>query len=128
MLKNINKKKKIITNKFIFWKKKIIKKKYYLSIFISNKKHISILNKKYRKKNKPTDILSFLSDIKNNLGDIIVCQPLIKKIDIETTLIHGILHLLNYDHEKKKDKNIMLKLERKIGMSGIEPPTITTSK
>ena len=67
---------------------------------------------------------------KNNKirGEIYLCKTLLKTKSNKKLLIHGLLHLLNYNHIKKNDYKIMKKLEKIIGMSGIEPPTITTSK
>lgn len=90
-----------------------------------NKYIIKALNKRYRKKNNPTDILTFREI---NIFYIIICIDLIKKNKIDKILIHGVLHLIGYDHKKLKDEKIMNKIGFKIGMSGIEPPTITTSK
>ncbi|MFH1401963.1 MAG: rRNA maturation RNase YbeY [Parcubacteria group bacterium] len=69
------------------------------------------LNKKYRKKNTATDVLSFMFE---GSGEIILCPAVIKrnakdlsenfKKELERVLIHGILHVLGYDHEKKDDK------------------------
>jgi probable rRNA maturation factor len=83
-----------------------------LSIAFVGKDIIKGLNKKYRKKNKPTDVLSFAGDLKleKTLGEIVICPEIVKKnakIDnspfkkeLAKVLIHGILHLLGYDHEK----------------------------
>lgn len=119
-----------------FWINKVIKKQLNININITNKLHIKILNKKYRNINKPTDILTFKNDyiIKNTIGDIIICKQLIKRNKQKTLenwhiiITHGVLHLLNYDHKKNYDNYIMCSLQKKIGMSGIEPPTTTTSK
>lgn len=119
-----------------FWINKIIKKQLNININITNKLHIKILNKKYRNINKPTDILTFKNEyiIKNTIGDIIICKQLIKSNKQKTLenwhiiITHGVLHLLNYDHKKNYDNYIMCSLQKKIGMSGIEPPTTTTSK
>ena len=115
--------------KIYILKNKIIKKNYGINIIILSKKEIKILNKKYRKVNKETDILTFSNDIQINLlGDIILCMEVIENTYINKTLIHGILHLLEYNHIQLTDAKIMHQVENKIGMSGIEPPTITTSK
>lgn len=75
------------------------------------------LNKKYRKKDAPTDVLSF--DYEDE-GDIILCINQIDKLKesqeklseaVLKTLIHGALHLFGFDHEKNKDRDIMEKLE-----------------
>ncbi|PIR71400.1 MAG: rRNA maturation RNase YbeY, partial [Candidatus Nealsonbacteria bacterium CG10_big_fil_rev_8_21_14_0_10_37_25] len=69
------------------------------------------LNKKYRGKNRMTDVLSFPD---NGLGEIVICLREVKKNakkfgssfkkELSTCLIHGILHLLGYDHEKSVEE------------------------
>ena len=108
-------------------KKEKPKRKIDLSIALVNPLRIKELNKKYLKKNKPTDILSFPEDKKflekfktssskksRNLGEIIICPGEIKKNakkfelsfnkELTKVLIHGILHLLGYGHENSKRK------------------------
>ena len=80
-----------------------------LSIALVEPKRIKDLNIKYRKKNKTTDVLSFLYD---GSGEVVICPEVVKKNakkfcltfkkELTRTLIHGILHLLGYDHEKSK--------------------------
>jgi len=80
-----------------------------LSIALVGRKRIRELNKKYRKKNRATDVLSF-SDEQIGLGEIVICIREIKKNakkfnctleeELARVLIHGILHLLGYEHEK----------------------------
>lgn len=110
--------------------KKIIKNKTKINIKITTIKQIQNLNKKYRKINKPTDILTFnnKTNKKNIIIDIILCFKMIKNLTLEEIITHGILHSIKYRHTKLKENKIMKKLQLKIGMSGIEPPTITTSK
>lgn len=77
-------------------------------IFVSKEK-IKILNKKYRFKNSYTDVLSFNSDEKGYLGDIILSKEIVAKyakkfkcseeIELKRDIIHGILHLIGYDHK-----------------------------
>lgn len=103
-----------------------------VSINLVGETRIRALNKKYRGRNKTTNVLSFPLDSKPmprsaimDLGDIFICLPFAKKeakrenITIEKKLswlcIHGFLHLLGYDHEKsEKDRKEMEKLENKI--------------
>ena len=115
----------------VFPKKyRFIKKKVSLTILLSNNKNIKKLNRKFRNKNKSTDILSFPSEKKLNIkkspyiGDIVVSYDFINKPKVLSALefknkvtrifIHGFLHLLGYDHIKLKDFKEMLNEEEKI--------------
>ena len=130
---------KKIKNKNIFFnsltrffpkKYRFIKKKISLTILLSNNKNIKRLNKKFRNKNKSTDILSFPSEKKLNIkklsyiGDIAISYEFMNKPKTLSTLefknkvtktfIHGFLHLLGYDHVKLKDFKKMFVEEKKI--------------
>lgn len=94
-----------------------------VSVNLVGEGKIKNLNKKYRRKNQPTDVLSF--PLGDGDGDIFICLPIAKKeaksenISMETKLaqltIHGFLHLLGYDHEKSsRDANKVISLEEKI--------------
>jgi len=82
-----------------------------LSIALVGPGRIRKLNKKYRGKNRMTDVLSFPD---NGLGEIVICLREVKKNakkfessfkkELSTCLIHGILHLLGYDHEKSVEE------------------------
>jgi probable rRNA maturation factor len=87
------------------------------------------LNRQYRGKNKPTDVLSFgQKDMKIGkqtiLGDIIIAKETTTKqakkaghsINNEYAMlaVHGLLHLLGYDHERLKDEVVMFALQRKL--------------
>ena len=115
----------------VFPKKyRFIKKKVSLTILLSNNKNIKKLNKKFRNKNKSTDVLSFPSEKKINIkkspyiGDIIVSYEFMNKPKTLSSLefkskvtkifIHGFLHLLGYDHIKLKNFKEMLIEEEKI--------------
>jgi rRNA maturation RNase YbeY len=87
-------------------KKDILGKKYSLSIaFISEKKSRAI-NKKYRKKDKPTNVLAF--PLSKTAGEILLCKPVIRKEakNFDKTfeeflfylVIHGMLHLKGMRH------------------------------
>ena len=100
------------------------------TIFLTNNKTMKELNKKFRNKNKPTDILSFPFEKKINikkssyLGDIVISYEFVdkpKKLNnlefkdkVIKIFIHGFLHLLGYDHIKLKDFKKMLKEEEEI--------------
>lgn len=80
-----------------------------ISIAFVDKKEIKKLNKKYRGKNEPTDVLSFNLNERNYLGEVVICPEIAKgNIRMAKVLIHGILHLLGYDHERtRKEKKLM---------------------
>ena len=115
----------------VFPKKyRFIKKKVSLTVLLSNNKKIKKLNKKFRNKNKSTDVLSFPSEKKLNIkkspyiGDIVVSYEFMNKPKTLSVLefkskvakifIHGFLHLLGYDHIKFNDFKEMLIEEEKI--------------
>ena len=116
-------------------KYKFLNKKVSFTLLLSNNKNIQKLNKLFRKKNKPTDILSFPLTKKvriskqTYLGDIIISYNFINKPkSLNTKLfrekvtkifIHGFLHLLGFDHKKNKDYIKMLKEEGQIYKSVI---------
>ena len=116
-------------------KYKFINKKVSFSLLLSNNRNIKKLNKVFRNKNKPTDILSFPTSKKIKLikeiyiGDIIISFNFINKPKSQSskffqeklikTFIHGFLHLLNFDHIKNKDYKKMLKEEKLLYQSVI---------
>ena len=87
------------------------RKKQEFSILLTNNKKMKSLNLKFRKKNKPTDVLSFRLKNKNYIGDIAISFEKVKKrskssnffIEFDKMWIHGYFHLNGYDHQKLKD-------------------------
>ena len=122
---------KSFPKKYQFFNKKIV-----LTLLLSNNRSIKKLNKKFRNKNKPTDILSFPFERKikikkkSYLGDIVISYnfmdtPKNQKINffkdkVIKTFIHGFLHLLSFDHVKLRDYKKMLKEEKNIYQSVIK--------
>ena len=89
-----------------------------ISIAFVSSDEIKKLNQKYRKKNKSTDVLSFgrTLDFKSDIAEIVICPEVVKKNNEELAkiLIHGILHILGYEHEKseKQAKEMEKKQEK----------------
>ena len=127
------KKKEIFFNQLCkhFPKKfKFINKRAYLTLLLSNNRNIKRLNKKFRKKDKHTDVLSFpLQKKRKNLkevylGDVIISFNYMNrpkninnydfKEKVTKIFIHGFLHLLNFNHIKDKEYQIMFREEQKI--------------
>jgi len=100
------------------------------------KKLIKKLNFLYRKKNLPTDIISF--PYLNNanmtrrmyIGDIIICSSIIKKRNndkklseiyiFQKVIFHGLLHLLGFDHKRYYEYKIMRQIETKLYLKTIK--------
>jgi len=96
-----------------------------LSIAFVYPEEIRKINKKYRRKDKPTDVLSFekINNFKGEFLEVVICPEVVKekalakkktfKEEMVKTLIHGILHCLGYDHEKsQKEEVVMQEKER----------------
>ena len=120
--KYIKRKTKILNNLL----QPIKNKKINFSILLAGNRQVRNLNKKFRKKNKTTDVLSFpfynVKDLKKlkhkrvYLGDIILNFHKINKKnfkkDFDRLWVHGFLHLLGYKHFKDKDYYKMNKIEK----------------
>ncbi|MEA2097722.1 MAG: rRNA maturation RNase YbeY [Patescibacteria group bacterium] len=112
-----------------------LKKSTEISLVMIGEKRIRLLNKKFRRIDKVTDVLSFGNEEAEAkfvnppndvlyLGEIFICQVQAKKqakekkhsVKKEMTilLIHGILHLLGYDHKGDYESSEMKILEKKI--------------
>jgi probable rRNA maturation factor len=107
------------------WLAPIIDQDAEITIRIVGSDESKNLNAMYRKKKYPTNVLSFLVDDAHHLiGDIVLCAPVIEQEALDQSknleahyahlIIHGALHLYGYDHENKKDAEIMEKKEIKI--------------
>ena len=108
-------------------------KKINFSVLLAGNEEVKKLNKKFRKKNKTTDILSFPFQTKPEfkkklkkekeiyIGDIIINLSKIKnkkvlnnfKYEFDRLWIHGLIHLLGYTHKKDKDFLKMSHIEKK---------------
>ena len=100
----------------------------HISIFLTSDNVIKDLNQKYRNKNKATNVLAFpiqeSIDKKNYIGDLAISLEKIifesnkykikKNKYLSQITIHGILHLLGYDHINDDDYEIMNKIEDRI--------------
>ena len=113
--------------------KKFKKINIYFTLLLSGEKEIKSLNRKFRKKNKSTDVLSFpfytkkelhkrlINEKEIYLGDIIINFNEIKdkkklknfKTEFNNLWIHGLVHLFGHNHKKEKDFLTMKKIEKK---------------
>lgn len=107
-------------------------KPFYLSIMLTDNKSIQVINRDYRGKDSPTDVISFAYHETEDfdigpydvLGDIIISLERVEEQRIEYNhsfereffyvLTHGVLHILGYDHIDEEDKKIMRCREEEI--------------
>ncbi len=125
--KYLNQKLKKISKMVRLFKKKNIT----FTILLTNSLNMKKLNKKFRKLNKSTDILSFPAFSKKNLkfikekkiyiGDLATSYEIVNSrskkkflVEFDKVWVHGLLHLIGYDHAKYKDYNKMSKIEKRI--------------
>ncbi len=104
-----------------------------MTVLLTNDARLRDLNRQFRGKNKPTNVLSFPSDEPGYLGDIAIAYGVTAaeaKKDKKTLsdhaahlALHGTLHLLGYDHETDREAGIMEALEtRLLSKLGIADP------
>lgn len=111
-----------------------INKDAIMSVTFVDKDFIHNLNKTYRNIDRPTDVISFAflddknevikGDLPLDLGEIYICYEVADtnrlaynnsiKREICFLFVHGLLHLLGYDHMTKEDEEIMFPLQEQI--------------
>jgi len=114
-----------------------------LSVELVGDPRMRLLNREYRKQNRPTDVLAFPMRESDNpcptlLGDVVISVPTARRQaskdgrslddELATLLVHGVLHLCGYDHERnEKEAALMRRRERAI-LKTIGPvPRLVTS-
>lgn len=99
-----------------------------VSVLFVDDDTIAELNASYRKKNKPTDVLAFPAEVPHSavpvLGDIVISVPTARRQarelghtlrhEVAFLLIHGMLHLLGYDHHKSWERKKMFSKQDRI--------------
>ncbi len=106
--------------------------RFNYSIVLVNSEAIQIINRDYRKLDKPTDVISFAyndgindyNDFSDEIGDIFINLDYVNKQALEYghtpereylfLITHGVLHLLGYDHLNPNDEKIMFDLQKEI--------------
>jgi probable rRNA maturation factor len=86
---------------------------------------VRTLNRKYRRLDRPTDVLAFPAD---GLGDIVIATGVAKRqakdaghsysTELRVLALHGLLHLLGYDHHRPADRVRMTRLESRLRRKG----------
>ncbi len=109
------------------------KTKWEVAISLADDAEVQVLNKQYRGKDKPTNVLSFPDGEEMRLGDIILAYETVAREAAEQgkslkhhlthLTIHGVLHLIGYDHETETDAGHMESREiRLLAAMGIANP------
>lgn len=101
-----------------------IKESLYFDVIVVDDQQMQKINKQFRKKDKSTDVVTFaLRDASSSvntplLGEIYLAPDYIQKVSKKSfneefilAFIHGILHLLGYDHDDKKKEEVMFSLQ-----------------
>lgn len=108
-----------------------IKSKHVVSYIFVDLNNIHDINKEYRQIDRPTDVISFAyidssenKELPHELGDVFICvEKIIEQAseyghsitrECAFLVVHGILHLLGYDHIEKEDEEVMFSLQDKI--------------
>ena len=97
-----------------------------LTVAIVSDARVRALNRQFRRKDTATDVLSFPSDERGYLGDIVIAAGVAKRqardaghpltTELRVLALHGLLHLLGYDHER--DDGRMARLEQRLRKRG----------
>ena len=97
-----------------------------VTVAIVPDQRVRLLNRQYRRKDTPTDVLSFPSEERGYLGDIVIAAGVARRqaadaghslqTELRVLALHGLLHLLGYDHEH--DDGRMARLEARLRRRG----------
>lgn len=99
-----------------------------LSVALVSDRRMRALNRQFRGKDAVTDVLSFPSDERGFLGDIVIASGVATKqakaaghtvqTEVRVLALHGLLHLIGYDHESDEGKmaRVEMRLRRKAGL------------
>jgi probable rRNA maturation factor len=97
-----------------------------VTVAIVSNRRIRALNRRFRRKDAPTDVLSFPADEPGQLGDVVIASGVARQqaalgghslgTELRVLALHGLLHLLGYDHET--DDGEMRRVERRLRRAG----------
>jgi probable rRNA maturation factor len=97
-----------------------------VTVAVVSDARVRALNRRYRGKNRATDVLSFPAGEPGELGDVVIASGVAGRqardaghalaVELRVLALHGLLHLLGYDHER--DDGRMARLERRLRLRG----------
>lgn len=98
----------------------------HVTIAIATDARVRALNKRFRRKDRATDVLSFPAEERGQLGDVVIAAGVARRqaraaghslqTELRVLALHGLLHLLGYDHDT--DDGRMLRVERRLRLKG----------
>ncbi len=101
-----------------------VKKKLALNVILVTNDYMRELNKTYRGRDAVTDVLTFPSELKDELGDVFIALHVAYeqsrgyghtfKRELGFLVVHGFLHALGYDHDSEEKEHVMFNLQEKI--------------
>ncbi len=105
-----------------------------VNVAVVSDHHVRTLNRQFRHLDKATDVLSFPAEAQSPvqlprfLGDIVIARGVARRqarrvghaetTELRVLALHGLLHLLGYDHEAADDHGMMARLERRLRRRG----------
>lgn len=119
--------KKLLIKAIKNYQPELLSRKLELCLVWVTDQSIKQLNRSYRKKNQPTDVLSFSylpmdNDDDTSMGEIVISADTLRKQalrnkhtqarEAQILFVHGVLHILGHDHKNKRDFEIMKNAER----------------
>lgn len=96
-----------------------------LSVSLVTREEMADLHGRYLDDPEPTDVLSFTMDEEGLLGDVVICPAVAAaqnpdlEAELRLLLVHGILHLLGYDHDEEEERRAMWARQERY--SGVAP-------
>ena len=99
-----------------------------LAIALASDAEVRALNRRYRRKDEATDVLSFPAQERDILGDLVIARGVARRqaaaaghsyaTEIKVLALHGLLHLLGYDHHGRADSRRMERVEARLRRRG----------
>ena len=98
----------------------------HVTVAIASDGRVRALNRRFRRQDHPTDVLSFPAEERGQLGDVVIAAGVARRqaqdaghslqTELRVLALHGLLHLLGYDHED--DGGRMARIERRLRRKG----------